>query len=445
MGLFRRPVQTDLGTKMTTEIKEMKPRATAVAVSLGWLFSAVDITLLILFQSEIAEALAVPDQTIKIAIGVGLLGSALGGFVFAPLGDRFGRVRALGWAIILYSVATAGMAFSNGAGMLMGLRFLAGVGTGGEWSIGFALLTEVWSSKSRGAIGGLVAAMFNVGTFIAIGFYHSGLGWRTSFALMFLPALGVAVLRRLVPESRVWQAFDQAKRDGTLSDEMKKIAQKPPVIAAFKGRVGWLTWKAIFIFALMNLGFFSFSTVFITFLQHDASAGGLGLTKAQELPYHLTLNLAGLFSAILAGYFSDRLGRRLTYSCFCGLGAIGFGVLYSLLSKPIDIANQTPLIAVFAACCLGFGINGVMGILIPELYPTHLRSTGPGVCQNLGKGIGGMMGPPAAGALVLSLGYQTVLVLPGIVFLVLIFVIWTLPEVGGREVKAIEEGNYLDA
>ena len=55
------------------------------------------------------------------------------------------------------------------------------------------------------------------------------------------------------------------------------------------------------------------------------------------------------------------------------------------------------------------------------------------------------MGPPAAGALVLSLGYQTVLVLPGIVFLVLIFVIWTLPEVGGREVKAIEEGNYLDA
>ena len=113
MGLFRRPVQTDLGTKMTTEIKEMKPRATAVAVSLGWLFSAVDITLLILFQSEIAEALAVPDQTIKIAIGVGLLGSALGGFVFAPLGDRFGRVRALGWAIILYSVATAGMAFSN--------------------------------------------------------------------------------------------------------------------------------------------------------------------------------------------------------------------------------------------------------------------------------------------------------------------------------------------
>ena len=95
MGLFRRPVQTDLGTRMTTEIKEMKPRATAVAVSLGWLFSAVDITLLILFQSEIAEALSVPDQTIKIAIGVGLLGSALGGFVFAPLGERFGRVRHL--------------------------------------------------------------------------------------------------------------------------------------------------------------------------------------------------------------------------------------------------------------------------------------------------------------------------------------------------------------
>ena len=77
---------------------------------------------------------------------------------------------------------------------------------------------------------------------------------------------------------------------------------------------------------------------------------------------------------------------------------------------------ETALIGAFAMCCMGFGVNGVMGVFTPELFPTYLRSTGPGVSQNVGKGIGGLMGPPAAGALVASHGYQFVLGLPLWVF-----------------------------
>ena len=81
-------------------------RATVVAACLGWFFSAVDTVLLILFQKQVAESLGVDPQAIRIAIGVGLLGSAVGGIVFAQLGDRFGRVRTLGWSVVIYSVAT---------------------------------------------------------------------------------------------------------------------------------------------------------------------------------------------------------------------------------------------------------------------------------------------------------------------------------------------------
>jgi MFS family permease len=396
----------------------------------------VDIILLILFQEEIAADLAVELQTVRIAIGVGLMGSAFGGLFFAQLGDRLGRVRALAISIIIYSVATGLMAFASSKLELFGLRFIAGIGTGAEWSIGFALLSEVWPSKSRGAIGGLVAAMFNLGTFVAIMLFHSSLGWRWSFGIMVAPALFAIVLRRIIPESPVWLKFNAARKAGDLSDQLKQQVNRPPIIAAFRGATKWLTLRTTLIFAVMNLGFYSFSTVFINFLKASSSdGGGLGLSKEEQLPFHLALNIAGLLSVILAGWLSDRIGRRKAFVGFCLIGVSGFLWLSLELagingSGPSAV-TQT-LIAAFAVCCMGFGVNGVMGVFTPELFPTYLRSTGPGVSQNLGKGIGGLMGPPLAGALVATQGYEYVLGLPLWVFLAIGCLIWTLPEVGGR-------------
>lgn len=410
-----------------------RPWSTVTAVSLGWLFGAVDIILLILFQEEIAADLNLELQSVRIAIGVGLLGSAFGGLFFAQLGDRLGRVRALAISIIMYSLATGLMAFATTKAELFGLRFVAGIGTGAEWSIGFALLSEVWSSKSRGAVGGLVAAMFNIGTFVAIMFFHSPLGWRWSFGIMVAPAVFAIILRRLIPESPVWLRFNEARKDGTLTGELVSQVKRPPIIAAFRGSVKWLTLRTTLIFAVMNLGFYSFSTVFINFLKASPSNdGGLGLEKADQLPFHLALNIAGLLSVILAGWLSDRIGRRKAFVSFCTIGVLGF-VWLSLELSNLDGTIQNSLIAAFAVCCMGFGVNGVMGVFTPELFPTYLRSTGPGVSQNVGKGIGGLMGPPAAGALVATEGYHFVLGLPLWVFLLIGLLIWTLPEVGGRD------------
>ena len=97
---------------------------------------------------------------------------------------------------------------------------------------------------------------------------------------------------------------------------------------------------------------------------------------------------------------------------------------------------------IFMLGCLAVCVNGVMGMATLELFPTYLRSTGPGVSQNVGKGIGGLMGPPAAGARVASHGYQYALGLPLWVFLVIAILIWTLPEVAGRSPNLTEDQNY---
>lgn len=303
---------------------------TVAAACLGWLFSAVDIILLILFQDEVTAALGVEPQAVRIAIGVGLLGSAFGGLFFAQLGDRIGRVRALGWCVILYSVATAGMALAPNLAVLIALRFLAGVGTGGEWSLGFALIAEVWPRERRGTLGGFVAAMFNIGTFVAIMLYQSPLGWRLSFAVMFLPALGVIWLRRSVPEPQVWTRLQQARASGEVSPQLARTLDKAPIRALFSGGFVGVTLATTLIFLLMNFTFYGFATVFMNYLQFDVANGGLGLDKAGQMPYQLTLNLAGLVAAIAAGYLSDKLGRRSIFAVFCLIGVVGHAMLFSL-------------------------------------------------------------------------------------------------------------------
>ena len=418
--------------------------ASVAAACLGWLFSAVDIVLLILFQRQVAESLSVDPQWIRYTVGIGLLGSALGGVAFAQLGDRYGRIRTLGWCVALYSLATAGMALAPGIGVLMALRFIAGVGTGGEWSVGFALIAEVWPGHRRGAIGGLVGAMFNFGTFLAVGLYQSGLGWRWSFGVMAAPALAVLVLRRRVPESPVWVELQRAHREGRLEPALAASLARVPVRALFEGRYRAVTLKATLLFSLMNLAFYSFSTVFINYLQYDPTAGGLGLEAREEAPFQLALNGITLVGIIAAGFLSDRIGRRAGFALFCVVGALGSAWLYAVTAGAAHGSAPAWLLAALCVVCLGYGINGIVGPMSSELFPTHLRATGPGFCQNVGKGLGGMMGPPLAGALVPTLGFPLVLALPGAVTLALALLVWTLPSVGGREVAAVEDESFLD-
>lgn len=420
------------------------PWITVTAVSLGWLFSAVDIVLLILFQEEIAADLGVTVQALRGSIGVGLFGSALGGLFFAQLGDRLGRVKALSLSIILYSIATGAMALSSSIESLYAFRLLAGIGTGAEWSIGFALLSEVWSRHSRGTVGGLVAAMFNLGTFVAIALYHSSLGWRWSFGVMAGPAIFSIFLRFVLPESPLWIKLQEQKQAGLLSAELEARMQGSPILAAFHGDIKWRTIHLIVMFAIMNIGFYSFSTVFINFLKAEVSSGGLQLSRADQLPFHLALNVSSLVSILLAGWISDLVGRKKASFFFCFLGGTGFMLLSSKLGGGAGTTElKQALLLPFAICCAGFGINGVLGIFTPELFPTELRSTGPGVSQNLGKGVGGLLGPTLAGSLIASYGYTFVLSLPGWSFMLLALLIWKLPEVGGRDLT-LEESPLTD-
>ncbi len=107
-------------------------------------------------------------------IAVFLVGAATGGVLFGWLGDRIGRVRAMSLSIFTYAVFTGLCGFATEAWHIAALRFVASLGMGGEWSLGVALVNEIWPNKSRALIAGLIGAAANLG-FLMVGLLSIGL------------------------------------------------------------------------------------------------------------------------------------------------------------------------------------------------------------------------------------------------------------------------------
>ncbi len=150
-----------------------------------------------------------------------LVGAATGGVIFGWLGDRIGRVRAMTFSILTYAFGSAIAAFTTAAWQIVPIRFVGALGMGGEWSLGVALVMEIWQGQSRALLAGLIGAAANVG-YLLVGLVSLGLGalkesllglglsnswveWRLLMVCGALPALLVFFIRLFVPESERWE------------------------------------------------------------------------------------------------------------------------------------------------------------------------------------------------------------------------------------------------
>jgi MFS family permease len=197
------------------------------AALLGWMFDGLEMGLFPLAgRPALRDLLQTGDDTvigrwIGVAMATFLVGAATGGVVFGWLGDRIGRVRAMAASVLCYSVFTGAGAVVQDVGQLVILRFIAALGMGGEWSLGVALVNEVWPGRSRPFLAGLIGASANVG-FLLIGVVGmlipattdlwqlpllpvSVAGWRLLMTVGTAPALLTFFIWCWVPESAQWQ------------------------------------------------------------------------------------------------------------------------------------------------------------------------------------------------------------------------------------------------
>jgi MFS family permease len=351
-----------------------------------------------------------------IITAVFLLGAAGGGVVFGWLGDRLGRVRAMTFAVICYSVFTGATFFVQTPIQLGIVRFLAALGMGGEWSLGVALVMEVWPEKRRALLAGLIGAANNVG-FLLVGLVGMSVAvtshsWRWIVLIGASPALLAFFIRLFVGESERWQAAAMVKR----AEPLREIAASPylkfTIIASVLGGValvgswGSVQWLPLWADKLVGADF------------PKAKAYTQAVTAVGAI-------CGGFFGAWLGG----ALGRRFSYCLLC-LGSL---VSCGLLFRGVSHFGTTFLLLTFVIGLMTSAFYGWLPLYLPELFPTRIRATAQGIAFNAGR-VFAAIGALQMGALMQSFhgDYAQAGAVITLIYLLGMAAIWLAPETRGK-------------
>ncbi|MFN7927598.1 MAG: MFS transporter [Blastocatellia bacterium] len=225
---------------------------TLFAAQAGWMLDAMDAMLYSFALTTLAQEFALTlEQASRIA-SAQLFAAAMGGIGFGMLADRIGRKTSLSFTLLLYSLASAGTATTGWLPVsplwqLIGWRALLGLGMGGEWACGAALVAETWPAEMRGRAIAIMQSGWAIGYIIAALLAAAFLpNWRLLFFLGLFPALLTLWVRRHVPETldearkqnpaSPLEVFSPAFRQFTLRAGAVAIC----VLIAYWGCVTWL-------------------------------------------------------------------------------------------------------------------------------------------------------------------------------------------------------------
>jgi MFS family permease len=302
--------------------------------------------------------------------------------------------------ILIYATFT-GMAALAGSWWELGLyRFLTGLGVGGEWAAGAALLAETWPERARAKGAAILQMSAGVGYFVAafITLVVGSQNWRVVFLVGVLPAILVFFLRRTVKESERWRAASVSPAGTSNRSHSRPFT----LFQVFGPELRRDTIVGSVLASIANFGFWAI-TSWVPPLIHNRftrdPSFGAGESVSAYVSYAIMILTAGsLPGYIVAGYLADRMGRRGAFLVFF-LGA--FAVTPAIFLGPWSLTQMMMFLPF-----LGFftmAVYALFPIYLPELYPTHLRTTGAGFCFNIGRVVSAF-GPFLTGTVIFYTG-----------------------------------------
>jgi MFS family permease len=432
-------------------------RVLAVA-TLGWLFDSMDQRLFVLARTPALRELLAGATDAEIAsyaataTSIFILGWATGGLVFGLLGDRWGRTRTMMLTILLYSVFTGLSALARSWWDFAAYRFACGMGIGGEYAAGVALLAETVSPRARpyclGLLQGLAALGQVSGSLLSLAIgpqaeFEGIAGWRLLFLVGVFPSLLVVVIRLGLREPESWlRARERAAKLGAQHQELGGLSEifgnrrwrRHLLVGMTLGMAGQI--------GIWGIGFWSPELIRGAQLERrlklaeesgllpgpaasdrgQSNLSQLALVVASGEDEARTLrrqwqteddtlvgratvlqDVAGMLGIYAFTLLTARIGRRLAFAMAYLLGLGATSMTFALLRGGVDSYWMIPI--------LGFGVSSVFGgfaIYFPELFPTRLRSTGTGFCYNVARYLTAL-GPLTLGRLTLlfaSLGHS---------------------------------------
>jgi MFS family permease len=415
-----------------------------LAAFLAWMFAGLEISLFVLIHRQMTLGLLgaeTPEGVVKEWFAwyqaAFLFGAAAGGWLFGWLGDRVGRTRAMGAAVLCYSLFTLGCYFAPDAGTMLVVRFLACLGIGGAWPSAVALVAEAWPDASRPFLAGLLGAAANVG-FVLFGvvgylFPVADDSWRWTFLVAASPAaLGVAILL-FVPESPRWLAARAERRAGPAAESPLREVLRPPLLSR--------TILGVTLGAIPVVGSAANANWLVPWTDHaNAKRAEAGGTAAKPKPpdarekalTQITRSGGATFGSLLAGMIASWLGRRWSYF----LISLGAFAVSSFIFTQLDPLHPHFKVWAFVLGFVGIAYFGWLPLFLPELFPTRVRATGAGISFNTGRVVAG--GVVVATALLLGQfggDYGRVGFATGLIYVAGMLVIWFVPSKSGGKLE----------
>jgi MFS family permease len=399
--------------------KESAPAARRAlkAAAFGWMLDSFDVMLYAMVLAYLMKDLGMSKGTAGLLGSLTLLASAAGGMIFGIFADRFGRTRALRASLLIYSLFTAACGLASTVPMLAVFRVFLGLGMGGEWASGAALVSETWPAAHRGKALGLMQSFWAVGyaaAALVTYFVLPRWGWRPVFFIGVLPALFTFWIQAKVDEPEIWKAHRSAAASGNAPAARIRMSRKLKEITAAVILMNAFTMFAWWGFNLWIPGFLS--------LAREQGGLGLGAKRMSGLVFFMQF---GMWLGYLTfGYISDALGRKRTYVVFLVAAAL-LVFAYSAVDRPLVLFFLGPFVAFF-----GTGYFSGFGALTAELYPTRIRATAQGFTYNIGR-IASAVAPIAIGSLAQTHGFGASFLMTSAAF-ILAAVMWIwIPETKG--------------
>jgi MFS family permease len=405
-------------------LKEAPPssRRALAAASLGWMLDSFDIMIYALVLAHMMKDLGMSKGTAGLMSSLTLLASAAGGVLFGVLADRKGRTWSLRASVLIYSVFTAACGLASTVPMLAVFRVFLGLGMGGEWSSGAALVTETWPAEHRGKAMGFVQSFWAVGYALAALVTAVVLpigGWRAVFFVGVLPALLIFWIQKKVEEPALWKEHRQATSAGTATSGVRGVV---------RGRLLGITTAVTIMNAFTLFAWWGFNTWIPGYLSLSQNQGGIGLSSWMTSSLVFFMQFGMWLGYLTFGYICDSVGRKKTYIVYLTAAAV-FIVLYANVSRPLLLFLLGPFVAFF-----GTGYFSGFGALTAELYPTRVRATLQGFTYNIGRVVSAIA-PLAIGTLAQERGFGTAFLLAAGAFLAAAAMWAFIPETRGRALE----------
>ena len=387
-------------------------RKTVVASVAGLTLEGMDIMFISFAMSMIVSHFNISLATGGLISSITNIGMLLGGIIFGIMADKFGRVKIFTYTIILFAIGTALTGLATNIEQVYLFRFIAGLGAGGEYGIGMALVAEAWPKNKQGRASSYVSVGAQYGVILAAllsAIILPTLGWRALFFVGVLPVIFAFIVRKNLDESPEWLASQKNKK--AVKEEKGKLAQlfATPRIA--------FTTIGLAIMATVQIAGYNGLMIWLPSMLQKSQ----GLSVSSSALWTISTAVGMILGMLVFGQFMDRLGAKKSYGIFL-LASAAAVFFYSFATGSAGV--------LIGGAIVGFFSNGMFagyGALISSFYPVSVRSTATNTIFNFGRAVGGLS-PILVGYILQNYNMTTAMVYLAILYCLSFTIMLTLKK-----------------